>query len=121
MPAAVTVCYLHRIRAWSLQLKQLFAVAVLLLSACNREQAQSASESVSGAAQVVGKTYLTSNRDNVIKNWQSKVADTDECAPFKARLKAAGERHESAASGAFVNDMTKVWNDAKGAGCQHRP
>lgn len=89
-------------------------VAVLMLVGCGKQQA-------SAAANAVGKEYNTSYRDNVIKNWQSKVSDTERCAQFKARFKTAGERHESAANGAFVMDMTSVWNDTQAAGCQHTP
>lgn len=72
-------------------------------------------------AQSIGASYNTSYRDNVIKNWQNRVADTAECASFKARFKAAGDRHESAASGAFVTDMQKIMNGVKASHCEYKP
>jgi hypothetical protein len=66
----------------------LFLVAALMLVGCNKHQATT-------AANTAGKSYNTFYRDNAIKNWQSKVSDTERCAQFKARFKAAGERHES--------------------------
>lgn len=89
-------------------------IAVLMLVGCNKQQA-------STDAIAVGKAYNISYRDNVIKNWQSRVSDAERCAQFKARFKVSGERHESAASGAFVMDMMNVWKDAQAAGCQHSP
>jgi uncharacterized lipoprotein YajG len=88
--------------------------AILMLASCNQQQA-------TRTAIAVGKSYNTSYRDDVIKNWQSKVSDTERCAQFKARFKAAGERYESAASGAFVEDMMSVWKDTQAAGCQYSP
>jgi hypothetical protein len=91
----------------------LFAAALVLIG-CDKQQA-------ADAANAFGKDYNTSYRDNVIKNWKSKVSDTERCAPFKERFKAAGERHESAASGAFATDMMKIWEDAKAARCKYSP
>jgi len=88
--------------------------AVLILLGCGKQQA-------TNTAIAIGKSYNTSYRDIVIKNWQSRVSDAEHCAQFKAKFKAYGERHESAASGAFVIDMTNVWKEVEAAGCQHSP
>ena len=89
-------------------------VAILMLVGCNKQQATT-------TAIAIGKSYNTSYRDDVIKDWQSRVSDTERCAQFKARFKAAGERHESAASGVFVEDMKSVWKDTQAAECQYSP
>lgn len=95
-------------------MKRHYLLAAVLLIGCDQQQAAS-------VAEAVGRAYNTSYRDNVIKNWQNKVSDAERCASFKARFRAAGVRHESAASGAFVGDMTKIWEEAKAAGCQYSP
>jgi len=69
------------------------------------------------AAKAVSKPYLQDNRDNIIKNWQSKVSAAPACAEFKNRFKAAGERYDNAANGAFMGDMSKIWEATKAAGC----
>lgn len=95
-------------------MRVLVVLAVFLLEACNQQQASS-------TAEAVGKAYNVSYLDNVIRNWQNKVADTDRCASYKARFEAAGSRYESAATGGFVNDMMKIWEEAKAANCQYFP
>jgi len=89
-------------------------IAILMLVGCNKQHA-------TASAIAVGKSYNTSYRDDVIKDWESRVSDTERCVQFKARFKAAGERHESAASGVFVEDMMSVWKDTQAAGCQYSP
>lgn len=92
-----------------------FVIAVtLLLAACNQEQAASAYQQAS-------KTFNESQRDSVIANWQRRVADTPQCASFKQRFKAAGARHDSAASALFQADMMKVWEATTAAGCAYSP
>lgn len=85
-------------------------VTSLLFAACSREQTVSA---VSKA----GKTYNEVYRDDVIRNWQARVATTPRCAEFKEKFGTVGQRYDDAANGAFVTDMTKVWEETKAAGC----
>jgi len=88
----------------------LFLSVFLLVTGCSPEQRNSA---VSAAS----KSYLTSNRDGVIKNWQDKVSPSPACQDFKTRFKTAGERYDNAANGAFMNDMMKIWEATKTANC----
>lgn len=83
---------------------------LLLISACSREQ-------TNVAVGALGKAYNSSYRDDVIKNWQAKVSSSPHCVPFKERFKVVGERYDSAANGAFVNDMMKIWEETKSSGC----
>lgn len=92
-----------------MKIGKLFLV-LCILTACSREQ----SAAVGGAA---AKSYLESNRDNIIKNWQAKVAPTPGCAVFKEQFRAAGSRYDSAAAASFHTDMTRVWEAAKAAKC----
>ena len=63
----------------------------------------------------------TTQRDNVIKNWQKHVSNSQRCKSYKERFKVAGTMHESSATGAFVMDMTKVKESAKKANCLFKP
>lgn len=85
-------------------------IIVFFLSSCSREQS---GEIINAAA----KTYNRSYKDNVIKNYQAKVLNTSPCAEFKSKFKVVGEPYESAASGMFAQDMSKIWESAKAAGC----
>ena len=90
---------------------KIFVVLLLLISTgCSREQTLEIGVSL-------GKSYNISYRDNVISNWQARVASTPACMSFKDRFKAVGTRYDNAANGMFVQDMTKVWSDTKAAGC----
>jgi hypothetical protein len=93
-------------------LQKTFAVLFLLCGvvACSREQA-------TAAANGVGKSYLESNRDSIIRNWQARVASTPQCAQFKDRFLAAGSRYDNAVNGMFVGDMLKIWDATKAGGC----
>lgn len=62
-------------------------------------------------------SYQENYRDSVIRNWQSRVADTDRCKPFKERFLSTGKRHLTAASAVFHTDMMAVWESAKKNGC----
>lgn len=90
----------------------LFAVAALIfgLDGCSRED-------VSAIASSTGATYNASYKNNVVKNWQSKVPNGPRCLKFKDRFKASGDRYSDAANGAFAMDMMKIWEDAKAVGC----
>lgn len=92
----------------------LAAAAVGLFAACSQEDA------VQGL-QSAGKSYNASYRDKVIANWQARVRDDEPCKHFKQRFYQTGIRHESAASGKFVNDMQTVLNDVKASGCEYKP
>lgn len=83
---------------------------VLILAGCSREQ-------TNATASAIGKSYNQSYRDNVIANWQAKVASSPACASLKERFRTVGERYDSAANGAFVNDMIKIWEETKSTGC----
>lgn len=89
-----------------------FATLFMLcvLAGCSREQATPIINSVA-------KTYNESYRDNVIKNWQAKVAPTPACAEFKGRFQTVGSRFDNAVNGSFIGEMTKVWEATKAAGC----
>ena len=86
----------------------------LALMACSQEQIES-------ATRTAGAAYNESHRDSVIRNWQNRVADSEQCAQFKERMRAAGERYTSAANAAFVADMNKVKKAAQIANCLHEP
>lgn len=88
-------------------------VVAILAGSCSQEQAAS-------SIQAAGKTYNESNRDNVIKNWQTRVEDSDRCSSFRQRFHVAGIRHESAVTGRFVNDMQKIMSDVKAANCEYK-
>ena len=85
-------------------------LVLIVVGGCSREQ-------TNAATAAVGKSYNLSYRDNVIKNWQAKVSSSTVCALFKDRFRTAGERYDNAANGAFVNDMMKIWEETKSAGC----
>lgn len=85
-------------------------LTLCILASCSREQTAAISNSVT-------KTYLESSRDNIIKNWQAKVASTPACAEFKIRFQASGSRYDNAVNGGFANDMLKIWEATKHAGC----
>lgn len=91
-------------------MKAVALLALCVLASCSREQTTAISGSVT-------KTYLESSRDNIIKNWQAKVASTSACAEFKVRFQAAGSRYGNAVNGGFANDMLKIWEATKRAGC----
>jgi hypothetical protein len=84
---------------------------------CDLLKSRASSAEVSEVSNSVGKFYLESNRDSIIKNWQAKVSSTPSCVQFKERFKDAGGRYDNAANGMFVQDMTKVWDATKAAGC----
>lgn len=88
-----------------------FLLLVLILASYSKEQ-------TNATAAALSNPYNQSYRDNVIKNWQARVANSQACAAFKERFKTEGERYDSAANGAFVNNMMKIWEEAKSAGCE---
>jgi hypothetical protein len=92
-------------------MKYTLSLAILLvLLGCSREQVSSAS----GAA---AKSYNETYRDNVIMNWQARVSTAPACMEFKNRFVTAGERYDNAANGSFAQDMIKIWDATKAAGC----
>lgn len=84
-------------------------IAFFILS-CSKEQSNE-------IAITVAKSYNESYRDNVIKNWQAKVVASQNCNDFKIRFKNVGERYDNASNGAFMQDMTKIWDATKSSGC----
>lgn len=70
---------------------------------------------------IAADSYQVSYRDSVIKNWQSRVSDSEACKPFKDRFMRAGKRHDNAANGAFHLDMMGIWEDVKKSGCAYKP
>lgn len=88
----------------------LVVLLLFVLFGCSREQVASASANAA-------KSYNESYRDNVIKNWQARVSTAPACIEFKNRFQAAGSRYDSAANGAFMNDMTTIWDATKAVGC----
>ncbi len=92
-------------------MKYTLSLAVLLvLLGCSREQ-------VASASSAAAKSYNESYRDNVIKSWQARVSNAPACAEFKNRFKASGERYDNAVNGLFMQDMFKIWDATKAAGC----
>jgi len=87
-----------------------FILLALILVGCSPEQS-------SATVSTVTKSYIESYRDNVIKNYQTKVMNSPSCIQFKERFKTIGERYDSASSGAFMNDMMKIWEATKTASC----
>ncbi len=85
-------------------------LAVCVLTACSREQ-------TAAAGNPAAKSYLESNRDNIIKNWQAKVASTPNCAEFKEQFRAVGSRFDNAANASFSIELSKIWEAAKQAKC----
>ena len=61
--------------------------------------------------------YLASQRDGVIRNWQSHVVDSKACEQFIERYKTEGQKFPTSASGKFVNAMTRVKKAAITANC----
>jgi hypothetical protein len=90
--------------------RTLALIFISLLVACSREQTNSAVIAVS-------KTYNESYRDNVIKNYQARVANTPNCSEFREKLKIVGERYDNAVNGGFANDMIEILKAAKAANC----
>lgn len=87
-----------------------FLLVAVAIMGCSREQAATASK-------LAAKSYNESNRDNIIQNWQAKVAAAPECVRFKDELRVVGSRFDSAANASFHVEMTKVWEAAKAARC----
>ena len=88
-------------------------VAVALtgaLSGCSRQDARAIATSA-------GASYNASYKDNVVRNWQAKVAAGGRCQEFRDRFKAAGDRYNDAANGSFAMDMMKIWESTKAAQC----
>jgi hypothetical protein len=92
-----------------MKIVKLFLV-LCILAACSREQ-------TAAAGSTAAKSYLESNRDNIIKNWQTKVASTPSCAEFREQFRAVGSRYDSAANASFSIEMSKVWEATKAAKC----
>lgn len=80
------------------------------LSACSNEYAKSVGESI-------GQYFNESQRDKAIRNAQSRISDDARCARFKEQLLTEGQRYESAASGAFQSEPSKITRAAEAAGC----
>lgn len=92
-------------------MKHVFVLMLIFgLAGCSQEQTATIAKSVGGA-------YNTSYRDNVIKNWQARVSGEPRCAEFKSRFKSVGERYADAANGAFMQDVSRVWEATKTSGC----
>lgn len=92
-------------------MKYILSLAVLIVMfGCSREQ-------VASASSTAAKSYNESYRDNVIKNWQARVSPAPTCVEFKNRFKTAGERYDNAANGMFMQDVLKIWDATKAAGC----
>jgi hypothetical protein len=85
-------------------------LTLCILAGCSREQTNAIGNSVA-------KTHNESYKDNVVKNWQAKVASTPACSVFKDRFQTAGSRYDNASNGLFIGDMMKVWDATKAAGC----
>jgi hypothetical protein len=85
-------------------------VLLLLLIACSNKQAVE-------TATVVGNAYNARYRDTVITNWQHRIKDTPECATFRQQMLTEGQRHSSAATGAFANSMMRIRKSAADASC----
>lgn len=81
-----------------------------VLTACSREQ-------TAAAGNVAAKSYLESNRDNIIKNWQAKVISEPRCAQFKEQFRTVGSRFDNAANASFSIEMSKVFEATKQARC----
>lgn len=92
-------------------MKRVFLLMLFFgFAGCSQEQTATIAKSVGGA-------YNTSYRDNVIKNWQARVSGELRCAEFKSKFQSVGERYADAANGAFMQDVFKVWEATKAAGC----
>jgi hypothetical protein len=89
-------------------------LVLCVLTACSREQTAAAGNSAA-------KSYLESNRDNIIRNWQAKVASTPGCAGFKEQFRAVGSQFDNAANATFSIEMSKIWEAAKQAKCAAAP
>jgi hypothetical protein len=85
-------------------------LVLCILAACSREQ-------TAAAGNAAAKSYLESNRDNIIKNWQGKVASTPACTEFKDQFRIVGNRYDNAANASFSIEMSKVWEATKAAKC----
>jgi hypothetical protein len=79
--------------------------------------AGSPSEQFNSVVNSAGTSSSQSYKNNVVKNWQAKVADTPQCRRFKDRFKIAGDRYDDALNGGFHMDMMKIWEDVKNAHC----
>ncbi len=87
----------------------LFGTLLVLLGCSN--------EDVQNIGSKVGEYYNNSQRDNVAQNWTKNIQDTPECEVYKTRLIEESLKHNSAASGAFVNGMRSVLDTAIQANC----
>jgi hypothetical protein len=92
--------------------RPIIAVFVVLIGA--------SSLSTFAATDEAAAAYLASQRDGVIRNWQSHVVDSKVCEQFIDRYKTEGQKFPTAASGKFVNAMTRVKKAAIAANCIKR-
>ena len=65
----------------------------------------------------IGAMYIKSQRDNIINNWVNRISELPRCQLYKNNYMVVGKRHASAASGAFVNDMRAIYDQASKQGC----
>lgn len=77
----------------------------------------SSGEQAAFADNPASKLYHQSNRDNIIKNWQAKVASSSRCDGFKEQFRVVGSRFDNAANASFSIEMSKIWEAAKAAKC----
>ncbi len=85
-------------------------LAGLIVTGCSREETVSIGMS---AAQTYNKSY----KDGVVTNWVARVDSSPACRDFKERFKMVGARYGDAANGMFMQDVQKVWESTKAAGC----
>lgn len=95
---------------------RLFAV-VVTLAVIGWSQKGPHSFDAGGIGERVGSSYNALQRDSVIRNYQKRIKEDEACRAYKDRFHRAGQRHESAASGAFVRDMQAVMEAVSRAGC----
>ena len=81
-----------------------------IVTGCSREETVS-------IGMAAAKTYNESYKDGVIKNWVARVASSPACKQFKERFKIVGSRYGDAANGMFMQDVQKIWESTKAAGC----
>jgi len=72
---------------------------------------------LNAALSSAGESYNETYKDNVVKNWQTKVASFPACDVYKERFKEIGARYDNAANGLFSMDMLKLWDEVKNAKC----
>ncbi len=91
-------------------MKSIVAILLVALAACSEE-------SVSSAAETLGRQINRSQRDRVVENAQKRIVDAEHCTHFKDEILVVGQRYESAVNASIHMELSKVRKAAEAVGC----